>query len=105
MGSDARRFMAETKGAGMQEITMNEKADVFDALVAEFQGKGRLSHYHRETVEVKTGPHETEIRVKDVPVYEWRLNIKGHDDFTAGIMAMLTPNAIELTGAPETKER
>ena len=83
-------------------VPAEDKAAVFDALVREFQGKGRFVGNKRRTKEVKTGPHETEIVYEDYPTYEFILRVDGHGDFAAAILALLKrPNAKVSEGENE----
>lgn len=79
-------------------VPIEDKAAVFDALVREFQGKGRFVHKKRRTKEVKTGPYETEIVFEDYPVYEFILRVDGHNDFAAAILALLKRPNSKLSG-------
>ena len=73
-------------------IQVEDKAAAFDALVKEFQGKGRFLHMKRRTKEVWTGA-ETVIVTEDLPVYEFVMRVDGHDDFVAAVLALLPANA------------
>ena len=73
-------------------IPTEDKAAAFDALVKEFQGKGRFVHTKRRTKEVKTGPYETVIVSEDYPVYEFVMRVDGHDDFAAAVLELLPAN-------------
>lgn len=73
-------------------ISIEEKAAAFDALVREFQGKGRRVCMKRRTKEIKTGPHETTIVFEDYPVYEFVMRVDGHNDFAAAVLSLLTAN-------------
>ena len=80
-------------------VLLEDKAAVFDALVREFQGKGRYLHTARRTKEIKTGPYESEIVCEDYPVYEFVMRVDGHSDFLSALLQMLKrPNA-GVTGA------
>ncbi len=74
-------------------IPAEDKAAAFDALVKEFQGKGRFVHMKRRTKEVKTWPYETVIVAEDYPVYEFVMRVDGHDDFAAAVLKLLPANA------------
>lgn len=69
-------------------LTTNEKAAAFDALVTEFQGKGRFVNMKRRTKEVKTGPYESVIIYEDYPVYEFVMRVDGHDNFAAAVLEL-----------------
>ena len=76
----------------LDHIPNEIKAAAFDALVREFQGKGRFVHMKRRTKEVKTGPNEVVIVAEDYPVYEFVMRVDGHDDFAAAVLELLPAN-------------
>ena len=71
------------------DISIEDKAAVFDVLVSKFQGTARLIHTKRATKEIKNYPHESTVICKDIPVYEFRFRVAGHDDFTAALLALI----------------
>ncbi len=86
----------------LDSISIEDKAAAFDALVKEFQGRGRFVHMKRRPKEVKTGPNETVIVAEDYPVYEFVMRVDGHDDFAAAVLKLLPANA-EVSGAASSR--
>ena len=85
---------------GLGCVLIEDKAAVFDALVREFQGKGRFLRTVRRTKEIKTGPYESEIVCEDYPVYEFVMRVDGHGDFLSALLQMLKRPNVEVTGSP-----
>ena len=84
-GASAARREAPSRTEG----SIEEKAAAFDALVREFQGKGKFVCMKRRIKEVKTGPYETTIVAEDYPVYEFVMCVDGHNDFAAAVLSLL----------------
>lgn len=70
-------------------IPIEDKAAIFDNLVHIFQGKGKFIGYKHVTKEVQTGPNETKLVIKDVPIYEFILRVDGHNDFLSALLALV----------------
>lgn len=88
--------------AGLGRVLVEDKAAVFDALVREFQGKGRFLHTVRRIKEIKTGPYESEIVCEEYPVYEFVMRVDGHEDFLSALLQMLKRPNLEFRGATPT---
>jgi hypothetical protein len=75
------------------EIPIEKKAAVFDALVREFYGTGRIADFRY--VEPKRGglpPNIVEtgmdLELDKIPVYEYTMRSDGNSNFLSAIMAM-----------------
>jgi hypothetical protein len=74
-------------------IPIEKKAAVFDALVREFYGTGRIVHFrYAETRRGGLPPNIAEtgmdLELDKIPVYEYTLRSDGSSNFLSAIMAL-----------------
>jgi hypothetical protein len=77
----------------LDHISIEDKAAAFDAMVKEFQGKGRYVFMKRRdrvvTTGVSAGITEAICVTDDYPVYEFVMRVDGHNDFASAVLALL----------------